>query len=451
MKKLYQQIVSISGNVITVKADKVAYGSLAEISSPGGCSLGQVIRLEGGYVSLQVFAGSRGITTDSLVRFLGRPMRVSASDYLLGRVFNGSGQPRDSRPPLHENEIEIGGPSVNPARRIVPKNMIRTGLPMIDVFNSLVESQKLPIFSSAGEPYNELLARIAMQAEVDLILVGGMGLKHDEYLFLRNTLEEHGALSRSVMFIHTAADPIVECMLVPDMTLAVAEHFAVNENKRVLVLLTDMTNFCDAMKEISITMEQIPANRGYPGDLYSQLAARYEKAVDFDGAGSVTVLAVTTMPGDDVTHPVPDNTGYITEGQFYLKNGRIEPFGSLSRLKQQVNGTTRADHRTLMDTMIRLYADCRETQEKQAMGFRMSAWDSKLLKYGKLFESRMMDLAVNIPLEEALDAGWEILAACFDPTETDIKSELLSAYWPSANGPVPTKSDLHGQDQTDQN
>jgi V/A-type H+-transporting ATPase subunit B len=434
MKKLYQHIVNISGNVITVKAPNVAYGSLAEVVRPGGSSLGQVIRLEGDMVSLQVFAGSRGITTDSLVRFLGRSMRVSASNGLLGRVFNGSGLPRDNRPPLQDNEIEIGGPSVNPSKRIVPKNMIRTGLPMIDVFNTLVESQKLPIFSSAGEPYNALLARIAMQAEVDIILVGGMGLKHDDYLFLRHTLEEHGALSRSVLFIHTASDPIVECMLVPDMTLAVAEHFAVNENKRVLVLLTDMTNFCDAMKEISITMEQIPANRGYPGDLYSQLASRYEKAVDFDGAGSVTVLAVTTMPGDDVTHPVPDNTGYITEGQFSLKNGRIEPFGSLSRLKQQVNGATRADHRALMDTMIRLYADCRETQEKQAMGFRMSEWDSKLLKYGKLFESRMMDLAVNIPLEQALDTGWEILAACFDPAETDIKSELVSTFWPKRTG-----------------
>jgi V/A-type H+-transporting ATPase subunit B len=224
---------------------------------------------------------------------------------------------------------------------------------------------------------------------------------------------------------------VVECLLVPDMTLAVAEYFAI-EGKRVLVLLTDMTNFCDALKEIAITMEQIPSNRGYPGDLYSQLASRYEKAVDFEGAGSITVLAVTTMPGDDVTHPVPDNTGYITEGQFYLVNGRIEPFGSLSRLKQQVNGTTRDDHRTLMDTMIRLYADYRESLEKQAMGFRMSGWDTKLLKYGELFESRMMDLEVNIPLEQALDLGWQTLAECFKPSETGIKSDLLEAFWPDA-------------------
>jgi V/A-type H+-transporting ATPase subunit B len=268
-----------------------------------------------------------------------------------------------------------------------------------------------------------------MQAVVDVIVLGGMGLKHDDYLFFRNTLDEHGALSRTVMFIHTASDPVVECLLVPDMALAVAESYAL-ENKRVLVLLTDMSNYADAMKEIAITMEQIPSNRGYPGDLYSKLAARYEKAVDFDDAGSITILAVTTMPGDDVTHPIPDNTGYITEGQFYLRNGRIEPFGSLSRLKQQVNDKTRDDHRVIMDTMIRLYADFKETLEKQSMGFQMSAWDDKLLTFGTAFESQMMDLTVNIPLEEALDLGWKILADNFDKMETGIKTDLLEKFWP---------------------
>ncbi|TBR16754.1 V-type ATP synthase subunit B, partial [bacterium] len=191
----------------------------------------------------------------------------------------------------------------------------------------------------------------------------------------------------------------------------------------------DMTNFSDSLKEIAITMEQIPSNRGYPGDLYSQLAARYEKAVDFEGAGSITILAATTMPGDDVTHPVPDNTGYITEGQFYLKNNVIEPFGSLSRLKQQVNGKTRDDHRTIMDTMIQLFANYRETLEKQAMGFQMTDWDKKLLKYGRIFEDKMMSLKVNIPLERALDLGWEILHECFLPEETGIKKAIIEKYW----------------------
>jgi V/A-type H+-transporting ATPase subunit B len=306
--------------------------------------------------------------------------------------------------------------------------MVRTNIPMIDVFNSLVESQKLPVFARAGEPYNALLARIALQAEVDIIVLGGMGLKYDDYLTFRDTLDESGALSRTVMFVHTASDPIVECMLVPDIALATAEQFAL-QGKKVLVLLTDMTSFADAMKEIAITMEQIPSNRGYPGDLYSQLASRYEKAVDFEGAGSITILAVTTMPGDDVTHPVPDNTGYITEGQFYLRNGRIEPFGSLSRLKQQVNKDTRDDHRTIMDAMIKLYASYKETQEKQSMGFRMTEWDGKLLKYGARFEKEMMELSVNIPLEKALDLGWQILADCFNSDEVSIPSKLIAKYW----------------------
>jgi V/A-type H+-transporting ATPase subunit B len=356
-------------------------------------------------------------------------MRVATGANLLGRVFNGSGLPLDNGPELYDELVDIGGPVVNPIKRIIPNKMIRTGIPMIDLFNSLVVSQKLPVFSLAGEPYNELLSRIAIQAEVDVIILGGMGLKYDDYLFFRNVLEEQGALSRSVMFVHTAADPTVECLLVPDISLAVAEAFAL-QAKKVLVLLSDMTNFCDSLKEIAITMEQVPSNRGYPGDLYSQLASRYEKAVDFESAGSITILAATTMPGDDVTHPVPDNTGYITEGQFYLKGGVIEPFGSLSRLKQQVNGLTRDDHRTIMDTMIQLFAQYRESLEKQAMGFQMSSWDEKLLKYGRLFEEKMMSLKVNIPLERALDLGWQILGDCFLPEETGIKKSLVEKYWP---------------------
>ncbi len=435
MTKVYHQVDSIIGSVITLRADGVAYRELAEVTSRTGTSLAQVIKLDGPNVALQVFAGARGISTDARVRFLGEPLRVPFSDALLGRIFDGSAQPRDGGPALTDGLIDIGTPSVNPAKRILPSKMVRTGIPMIDLFNTLVESQKLPIFARAGEPYNELLARIALQAEVDIIVLGGMGLKHDDYLTFRDTLDSSGALSRTVMFVHTASDPVVECTLVPDISLAVAEQFAL-AGKKVLVLLTDMTSFADSMKEIAITMEQVPSNRGYPGDLYSQLASRYEKAVSFDGAGAITVLAVTTMPGDDVTHPVPDNTGYITEGQFYLRGGRIEPFGSLSRLKQQVNGTTRDDHRAIMDGMIKLFAAYRETTEKAAMGFRMSDWDKKLLKYGARFEREMMDLSVNIPLERALDLGWEILADCFEPVETGLATKLIETYWPKGREQV---------------
>ncbi len=397
MKKVYSKIESITGSVITVRANGVKYGELAEIETRFGTSLAEVNKLDGDLVSLQVFAGGRGVSTGDEIKFLGKEMQVSFSDNLLGRIFNGSGEPRDKGPSLKDNMIQIGGPSVNPANRIMPRRMIRTGIPMIDVFNTLVVSQKLPIFSISGEPYNELLARIAMQAEVDVIVLGGMGLKYDDYLYFKDTLENAGAMNRTAMFVHTAADPTVECLMIPDMCLAVAEQFAL-KGKDVLVLLTDMTNFADSMKEIAIIQEQVPSNRGYPGDLYSQLAARYEKAVDFANAGS---------------------------------GGRIEPFGSLSRLKQNVNGKTRSDHRSLMDNMIKLYASYKDTLEKKSMGFMMSDWDSKLLKYGVLFEKQMMDLSVNIPLEAALDAGWKILSDCFKPEETGIKTELIKQYWPT--------------------
>ncbi|MBP1559183.1 MAG: V-type ATP synthase subunit B [Oscillospiraceae bacterium] len=430
MNKVFNRIESITGNVITVRAQDVQYNELAQINTRFGKSLAQVNKIDGDIVSLQVFAGGQGVSTGDEVRFLGREMRVSFSEDLLGRIFNGSGEPRDKGPVLTENMKPIGGPSVNPTNRILANRMMRTNIPMIDMFNTLVVSQKLPIFSISGEPYNQLLARIALQAEADVIVLGGMGLKYDDFLYFKEELSNGGALSKTVMFIHTASDPTVECMMIPDMALAVAEQFAL-QDKDVLVLLTDMTNFADAMKEIAITQEQVPSNRGYPGDLYSQLASRYEKAVDFANSGSVTVLAVTTMPGDDVTHPVPDNTGYITEGQYYLKGGRIEPFGSLSRLKQNVNSKTRKDHRALMDGMIRLYSSYKETLEKKNMGFSMNKWDEKLLKYGQLFEDKLMDLSVNLSLEASLDLGWQILAECFEKEETGIKSDLTDEFWPA--------------------
>lgn len=429
MRKYYDEIQRIAGNVVKLRASNVGYDELAVIESERGSSLAQVIHLEGLEVSLQVFAGTQGISNRDRVQLLHRPMQVPFSEEVLGRVFDGSARPRDGRGQVAGTLFDLGSPPVNPIKRRRPDQMVHTGIPMIDVFNSLVESQKLPIFSVAGEPYNELLARVGLQAQADVIILGGMGLRHDDYLKFRHAFEEGGVLGRAVMFIHTAADPVVECLAVPDLCLTVGEQFAL-QGKQVLVLLTDMTAFSDALKEIAIIMERIPSNRGYPGDLYTQLARRYEKAVDFDGAGSLTLLACVTMPGDDVTHPVPDNTGYITEGQLYLRNGRIEPFGSLSRLKQQVNGKTRDDHRSIMDGCIQLYALCRESREKRDMGFETSDWDKKLLKYGLLFEDRIMDLSVNIPLFGALDRCWAILAECFEPAETGIRRSIIESHWP---------------------
>jgi V/A-type H+-transporting ATPase subunit B len=318
----------------------------------------------------------------------------------------------------------------------MPSKMIETEVPMIDLFNSLVESQKIPIFSVAGEPYNALLARIGFQADADIVVFAGLGMIFDDFHFFKTAFEENGVSHRTIMYVNLASDPIIERLLVPDMAVAVAERFAMERSKRVLVLMTDMTAYADAMKEIGVSQARIPATRGYLGDLYTQLARRYEKACDFKGAGSVTILTVTTMPGNDVTHPVPDNTGYITEGQFYLHDRVIDPFGSLSRLKQHVVGkVTREDHAQIMNTMVRFYAGAREAEQKQAMAFDLSEFDKKLLKFGDLFRRRFMDVNVSMPLLSALDLSWRTLAECFESHELLMKQDFVDRYFPdSGNG-----------------
>ncbi len=446
----YYQILEIVGDILKVSVkhlssstqNSVALGDMARIEDRNGySSLARVIKLTVNDASLQVFSGTKGLSTEATVTFLGAPFKVSCSDNILGRIFKGDGSPADKGPDLsQENKIDIDGPSVNPARRELASKMIRTNIPMIDVFNTLVESQKIPIFSVAGEPYNKLLARIGIQADADIVVFGGLGLIFDDFHMFRQQFEDAGVVSRTVMFVNQAADPVVERLLVPDMCLAVAEKFAVEEGKRVLVLLTDMTTYADAMKEIGIAMENVPSNRGYMGDLYSQLARRYEKAADYKKGGSVTVLTVTTMPGDDVTHPVPDNTGYITEGQFYLHDGVLDPFGSLSRLKQHVIGKlTREDHSQIMNTMIRFYSAAREAEQKQAMAFDLSDFDKRALRFGGLFRERFMNIEVNTPLEDALDLAWKTLAACFSADELLMKKQLVDKYFPGAPKPASTE------------
>jgi|TARA_B110001454_G_C12675285_1_gene415577 V/A-type H+-transporting ATPase subunit B len=435
----YQGIASIIGDIVNLRIGDTQKmqipprnRDLAIIEQEGEFfSLAQIIKLSDDLVSLQAFSGTKGLSNNASVRFLGETMQAIYSDNIYGRIFNGSGLPIDNGPSLtHEPKVAINGPTVNPTSRILASRMIRTNVPMIDVFNCLVESQKIPIFSVAGEPFNIFLARIGIQADADVVIFAGLGLIFDDYHNFKQMFEDAGVMSRTVMYVNLASDPVVERLMVPDLALAVAEKFAVEEGKRVLVLMTDMTAYADAMKEIGIAMEHIPSNRGYMGDLYSQLARRYEKACDFRGAGSVTILSVTTMPGDDVTHPVPDNTGYITEGQFYLHNGVIDPFGSLSRLKQHVIGKqTREDHGQIMNTMIRYYSEGIEAEQKQAMAFDLSEFDEKLLKFSGLFKARFMQLDISMPLEEALDACWTLLAECFDKDEVIIKQDLKEKYW----------------------
>lgn len=431
MKMVYDKINNMRGNLITVSAKGVGLGELAQVEMQDGRSVyASVLRIDDDQATLQVFQATRGIATTDKVTFLNREMQAIYGEALLGRRLNGAGKPIDGGPEIVGDNVNIGTTSFNPVKRIIPRDLVRTNIPMIDVFNCLVKSQKIPIFSVPGEPYNQLLMRIANQTDADVVIIGGMGLTFKEYQAFIDNAEESGSMNKTIMFVHRATDPTVECLLVPDMALAVAEKFAVN-NKNVLVLLTDMTAFADAIKEISITMDQVPSNRGYPGSLYSDLAARYEKAVSIEGSGSITIIGVTTMPGDDVTHPVPDNTGYITEGQFYLHNHQIDPFGSLSRLKQLVIGkVTREDHGDLANAMIRLYAESKKARERQGMGFKLSRWDEQLLNYSHLFEDRMMNLEVNLPIEEALDLGWKTMAECFKPDQVGIKQVLVDKYWP---------------------
>ncbi|UCG85565.1 MAG: V-type ATP synthase subunit B [Gemmatimonadota bacterium] len=436
----YSHVLEIVGDIIKVSVPEtsategptVRLGDLAVVEGEAGAqSLAQVIMIDRNQVSLQVFSGTKGLSTRAMTRFLSHPLKVIYSQNILGRVFRGTGEPIDGGPDLSlDPRVEIDGPTVNPMRRVLASKMIRTDVPMIDVFNCLVESQKIPIFSVAGEPYNPFLARVGIQADADIVVFGGLGLVFDDYHFFRTTFENAGVFPRTIMFVNQASDPIVERVLVPDIALAVAERFAVEEGKRVLVLLTDMTAYADALKEIGISMEQVPSNRGYMGDLYSRLARRYEKACDFRGAGSVTILSVTTMPGNDVTHPVPDNTGYITEGQYYMHDGVLDPFGSLSRLKQHVIGkVTREDHSQIMNAMIRFYSGARDAEQKQAMAFELSPFDQKLLKFGTLFRDRFMNIAVAQPLEDALDLCWQTLSECFEPHELLMKKSLVDKYF----------------------
>jgi V/A-type H+/Na+-transporting ATPase subunit B len=437
----HTHIVSIVGDILTVRARNVGLGDLAVVENwDGEHSLAQTVQVRRDEASLQVFTGGKGLSTGAKVRFLGHPMQVAHSANILGRIFNGAGEPIDGGPRLvTDPHLNIGGPSVNPTTRVVPEKMIETKIPVIDVFNCLVESQKIPIFSIAGEPYNQLLARVGIQADAEVIVFAGLGLIFDDFHFFRTRFEDEGVFPRTVMFVNQASDPIVERILAPDMALKVAERFAVDEGKRVLVLMTDVTAYADALKEIGISMERVPSNRGYMGDLYSQLAVRYERACNYRGAGSVTILTVTTMPGNDVTHPVPDNTGYITEGQFYLHDGAIDPFGSLSRLKQQVIGkVTREDHGQIMNTMVRFYSGARDAQKKQAMAFDLSPFDEKLLRFGGLFRKRFMDINVSLPLNDALDLCWRTLAECFEPQELLMKEALVQKYFPRNGQPVPT-------------
>ena len=434
-QKIYTKIENITKATCTLRAEGVGNEELATIDG----RLAQVVRIMGQEVTLQVFGGTEGIPTNAEVIFLGKAPTLQVGDQLVGRFFNAYGLPIDGGPAVSGKEVEIGGPSVNPVRREQPSELIATGIAGIDLNNTLVTGQKIPFFADPDQPFNEVMAMVALRAKSDKIILGGMGMTNDDYLFFKNTFSNAGALDRIVSFINTTEDPSVERLLIPDMALTAAEYFSVEKKEKVLVLLTDMTNYADALAIVSNRMDQIPSKDSMPGSLYSDLAKIYEKAVQFPDGGSITIIAVTTLSGGDITHAVPDNTGYITEGQLYLRRDSnvgkviIDPFRSLSRLKQLVIGKkTREDHPQVMNAAVRLFSDAAGAQTKMEKGFDLTDYDNRTLAFAADYSRDLLAIDVNIDTEQMLDTAWQLFGKYFRPAEVNIKQSLVDKYWPKA-------------------
>ena len=431
-QRIYTQLTAITKATVTLEAEGVSNDELAVVNG----RLAQVVKIKDKNITLQVFGGTEDIPTNAEVVFYGEPPTLNVSDELAGRFFNAYGEPIDGGPAVEGEKRQIGGPSVNPYRRRQPSELIPTGIAGIDLNNTLVSGQKIPFFADPDQPYNQVMSMVALRADVDKIILGGMGLTNDDYLFFRNQFESAGALHKIISFVNTTDQPPVERLLIPDMALTAAEYFAVDKNEKVLVLLTDMTLYADALSIVSNRIDQIPSKDSMPGSLYSDLAKIYEKAVQLPDGGSITIIAVTTLNDGDITHAITDNTGYITEGQLFLRadpdSGKviIDPFRSLSRLKQLVqNKKTREDHSAVMNTSVRLYADAANAKTKLENGFDLSDYDLRCLNYAKEYATRLLAIDVNIPINEMLDTAWELFAKYFSKAETGLKEALIKKYW----------------------
>lgn len=430
-QKIYTQLEAITKATVTLRAKGISNDELAVVDG----KLAQVVKTKGDLVTLQVFSGTEGIPTNAQVTFLGAPPTLKVSDELAGRFFDAYGKPLDGGPEPQGREVQIGGPSVNPYKRKQPSQIIPTGIAGIDLNNTLVSGQKIPFFADPDQPYNNVMAQVALRADVDKIILGGMGLTNDDYLYFKHEFEAAGALEKIICFVNTTEQPPVERLLIPDMALSAAEYFAVEKNEKVLVLLTDMTLYADALSIVSNRMDQIPSKDSMPGSLYSDLAKIYEKAVQLPDGGSITIIAVTTLNDGDITHAVPDNTGYITEGQLYLRadadSGKviIDPFRSLSRLKLVQGKQTRKDHSQVMNASVRLYSDAQNAKTKLENGFDLSDYDLRCLEYAKAYATRILAIDVNLTLDQMLDTAWEIFGTYFTKAETGIKQEFTDQYW----------------------
>ncbi len=431
-QKKYTNLSQITKATCSLKAKGVGYEELAYVDGRPA----QVVKMLGENVTLQVFKGTEGLHTNSEVLFTGQPPSMKVSEQLAGRFFDAYGAPLDNGPEVEGEVRSIGGPSVNPVKRKQPSDFLATGIAGIDLNNSLVTGQKIPFFADANQPYNQVLAEVALRADADKIILGGMGLSNDDYLFFKDTFTNAGQLDKIISFINTTEDPPVERLLVPDMACTAGEYFANDKQEKVLVLLTDMTLYADALAIVANKMDQIPSKDSMPGSLYSDLAKIYEKAVQFEHGGSLTIIAVTTLNEGDITHAIPDNTGYITEGQLFLRRDTeigkviIDPFRSLSRLKQNVIGkVTREDHPQVMNTLVRLYADAMAAKTKKENGFDLTDYDQRCLDYSREYSNRLLAVDVNVSTDEMLDTGWELMATFFEKHEVGIKDSLVKKYW----------------------
>jgi V/A-type H+-transporting ATPase subunit B len=456
MQKEYKTISEIAGPLVFVeKTEPVGYGELVQIAMPDGSTKrGQVLDTSKDIVVVQVFEGTSGIDRASGVKFLGETIKLSVSKEMLGRILNGAGEPIDGGAPIvPEKRSEIIGAAINPYSRASPQEFIQTGISTIDGLNTLVMGQKLPIFSGSGLPHNDIALQIARQAKTlgsdreFAVVFAAMGITNEEAHYFMSDFERTGALSRAVVLMNLASDPAVERLITPRMALTAAEYLAFEHGYDILVILTDMTNYCEALRQIGAAREEVPGRRGYPGYMYTDLAQNYERAGLIKGkAGSVTQVPILTMPGDDITHPIPDLTGYITEGQIVVsrelhRKGIYPPIFVLPSLSRLMNagigeGQTREDHKQLSDQLYAAYAEGVDLRGLVAIVGKeaLSERDQRLLEFGDDFENRFVrqgrenDRHIG---DDTLELGWDMISALPESALTRIDKKIMSQYHPA--------------------
>jgi V/A-type H+/Na+-transporting ATPase subunit B len=454
MQKEYKTLKSISGPLIMVEGvEGVKFEELVEVTTPEGQKrLGRVLEVNKDKALLQMFETTQGITTEGTkAKFLGKSLEIGVSEDMLGRVFSGQGNPIDgSAEIIPEKKLNINGAPINPYSRNFPNDFIQTGISTIDALNTLVRGQKLPVFSGAGLPHAQVAAQIARQAKVGgdesaefAVVFGAMGVTFEESEYFINEFKKTGAINRSVLFINTAADPVVERIATPRLALTTAEYLAFEKGMHVLVILTDLTNYCEALREVSAARKEVPGRRGYPGYLYTDLATIYERAGRIKGKkGSITQIPILTMPEDDITHPIPDLTGYITEGQIVLsrdlhKEGIYPPINvlpSLSRLSPTARKVTREDHEGIFGQLYASFARGLEVRDLAIIlgESALSEADLKFLKFAEEFEKRFItqDETANRTIAETLDLGWDLLTILPRNELKRVKDEFIDKYLP---------------------